>query len=219
MKIKSLIVAAASALMIAGSASAASLSIVGGKDVALPSNYNPQPNQVVAPGVNIGTVIKVFGNSPEGELFNGSNGLMLSHSRKLVYEYLGSQANHINEAIELIMGSSLNNKLSNVGDTIEAKDDGGIVDFMYKTTRPATLAVRKITNGIGHSGAAGSQFLSIGFYQEKDDSVLAFFGDGQKDNDHDDMIVRISIVPLPAGGLLLLTALGGFAAMRRRKTA
>jgi hypothetical protein len=29
--------------------------------------------------------------------------------------------------------------------------------------------------------------------------------------------VRISAVPLPAGGLLLLGALGGFAALRRRK--
>ncbi len=32
-------------------------------------------------------------------------------------------------------------------------------------------------------------------------------------------ITGISIVPLPAGGLLLLSALGGIAALRRRKTA
>jgi hypothetical protein len=31
--------------------------------------------------------------------------------------------------------------------------------------------------------------------------------------------VQIAAVPLPAGGLLLLGALGGFAALRRRKTA
>lgn len=52
--------------------------------------------------------------------------------------------------------------------------------------------------------------LSV-FYLGLDDS-----GAGDDDN-HDDILIRVEIstVPLPAGGLLLLTALGGIAATRR----
>ncbi len=53
-----------------------------------------------------------------------------------------------------------------------------------------------------------------------------WFDDGGASNDdnHDDMAIRISVsagsisqVPVPAAGLLLLTALGGLGVARRRK--
>ena len=61
-------------------------------------------------------------------------------------------------------------------------------------------------------------------------SVLLFLDDGGggSDDNHDDMVIRLTIVggdgyiapiPLPAGGLLLIGALGGLAALRRRKSA
>jgi hypothetical protein len=60
-------------------------------------------------------------------------------------------------------------------------------------------------------------------------SVLLFLDDGAGDgtDNHDDLIVRLDVlsggyiapVPLPAGGLLLIGALGGLAALRRRKAA
>ena len=53
------------------------------------------------------------------------------------------------------------------------------------------------------------------------DVVWVFFDDsGASDDDnHDDMVVRISAVPLPAGVLLLGLGLGGLAAYRRRQAA
>ncbi|WP_272491272.1 VPLPA-CTERM sorting domain-containing protein [Roseovarius autotrophicus] len=53
------------------------------------------------------------------------------------------------------------------------------------------------------------------FYLALDD------GGANDDGDFDDIIVRVDVsaVPLPAGGLLLLTALGGVAALRRRRKA
>jgi len=53
------------------------------------------------------------------------------------------------------------------------------------------------------------------FYLALDDSGA------NNDDNHDDIIVRVDVapIPLPAGGLLLLTALGGVAALRRRRKA
>jgi hypothetical protein len=53
------------------------------------------------------------------------------------------------------------------------------------------------------------------FYLALDDSGA------NNDDNHDDIIVRVDVapIPLPAGGLLLLTALGGMAVVRRRRKA
>lgn len=53
------------------------------------------------------------------------------------------------------------------------------------------------------------------FYLALDDSGA------DNDDNHDDIIVRVDVapIPLPAGGLLLLTALGGMAVLRRRRKA
>ena len=51
---------------------------------------------------------------------------------------------------------------------------------------------------------------------------LAFDDQSQgRDDNHDDLIIRVDVssVPVPAAGFLLLGALGGLAALRRRKTA
>jgi hypothetical protein len=60
--------------------------------------------------------------------------------------------------------------------------------------------------------------------------VLLFLDDGGGDrtDNHDDMVVSLQIlrggtfvapVPVPAAGFLLIGALGGLVALRRRKTA
>jgi hypothetical protein len=57
--------------------------------------------------------------------------------------------------------------------------------------------------------------------QDRSGTALWLFYDdmGLPGDNHDDFAVRVSVVPLPAGVLLLLTGLGGFALFRRRKTA
>jgi len=207
MKLRVSIAAAIASLAIAASANAASLSIVGGTDIALPADYNPAPPVA---GTGPGTIVRSFTSA---QIAFG--GLMLDMASKVTYTYIAKQANAQNYTIALPSGMSLSNK-GPLNASFSVTDDGGFVDFLFRTISSGAQ-ISEITNGVGATGPLARK-LDVAFLQEGSKSVLAFFDDGRGDSDFDDMVIRISVVPLPAGGLLLLTALGGFAAMRRRKT-
>lgn len=210
--------AAISSLLMATAVSAASLSISGGTNVVLPGGTDPHDPDYTAlaaidpalvPTIGIGDTILNFGNN--GTAFDGTNGLQLSHASKIRIMFLGKQANADNAALNL-GGGSLSNKGA-AGATITSVDLPNLVDLIFETIRNGSTD--SIQNGIGQTDSR----LSMGFYLENGKNALAFFGDGRGDTDWDDMVVRISIVPLPAGGLLLLSALGGFAVVRRKNKA
>lgn len=207
--------AAISSLFLATAVSAATLSIVGGADVTLDADHNPDYSDLalvdpaLVPTAGDGTMIKAFGFG--GEAFNGTNGLVLSSLSKVTITFLGKEAGASNTAFNFSGGSLSNNGAA--GSSISSIDAPDLVDFGFDTLVGGVLHF--IDNGIGQSDPS----LSMGFYQESARTVLAFFGDGRGDSDYDDMVVRISVVPLPAGGLLLLSAMGGFAVVRRKKKA
>jgi len=98
--------------------------------------------------------------------------------------------------------------------------DGGtgtLVDFSFDTNSDADT----IANGSENTGLRGF-FASVdGDAKAKEGSAIWLFlddsGAGPDDN-HDDMAIRLSVqVPVPAAGFLLVGALGGLAALRRRK--
>ena len=80
-----------------------------------------------------------------------------------------------------------------------------------------------VTNGGVNPIVGGANFFaSFGDGSTTEgNSLWLFFDDaGVPGDNHDDLAIRISgVVPLPAGGLLLLTAMGGLTIARRRKTA
>lgn len=211
--------AAISSLFLATAVSAASLSIVGGTDVVLSGAgdtlHNPDYTDLAAldpalvPTVGAGDTIKAFGNNATA--FDGSNGLALSDKSKIDIMFLGKHANASNSAFNLSGGSLSNNGAA--GATISAVDLPDWIALVFETIKAG--GPESITNNVGQT----DPLLSMGFYQENDKNVIAFFGDGRGDSDYDDMVVRISVVPLPAGGLLLLSAMGGFAVVRRKKKA
>jgi hypothetical protein len=200
--------------MLAGSASAATLSIVGGTADTVPAGYNPYPD---TPGLVIGDSIVAFDSSNIG-----GRGLFLDSRARVSFTYLGEEAGRINRAIELAGGTSLRNRLADVGKTISAVFGTGFVPFQFTSTGPSSGTMTVITNGIGGSPGLNMAFKLDGASDRVGKTGFVMFGDGVGDTDRDDMVlsVKVSAVPLPAGGLLILTALGALGvASRRRKAA
>ena len=199
---------AASALAVAltaGATSAATLSIVGGAPVALPGNYDL--GDAAGPLPDIGDLFTNF--------VGAGGGLLVNSAAYVTFTFLGKEAGNSNAAIELIGGGTLND--DTVGDTlIFTQLVAGFVNFMFQTNGAFGDS---ITNG-GASTLAGLDMAFSSVFNGGQ-SVYALFGDGGggNDNDYDDMLVRIDVaaIPVPAAGFLLLGALGGLAALRRRK--
>lgn len=213
MKFRILIGAALSSVVLATSSFAATLSVGDGADFTLTDGFNPSGSVIADYGLTTGvggTVVQQFTSA-------STTGLdLLGGSSPIRIKFLGTEASATNTAFSI--GSSvLDNKLNAINDTVFFVSGAGLVDFTFSTifsTNP--LVDGSIQNGGG--GTGHYQNLSMSFLQIDDENVLAFFGDGRFDQDIDDMVVLISAVPLPAGGLLLLSAFGGFAAFRRRKS-
>ena len=126
--------------------------------------------------------------------------------------------------------------------TVDNSAGGGLDRFTVSNVLSGLLGFSFVTSGGGLSvfngfnpdntqpaPSPGVNFF-VSFVHDQNASsgqgVYLFFDDdgAANDDNHDDMVVRlditggkITVVPLPAGGLLLLTALGGLAVARRRR--
>lgn len=116
----------------------------------------------------------------------------------------------------------------------------GLLSFSFKTNKGTGTAADDltVTNGANNANTPGLANFFVSFLPTPTatfgQSVLVFFDDtggfrpGFTDDDnHDDLVVRFDIVgegriapvPVPAAGFLLVGALGGLVALRRRRTA
>ncbi len=204
---------AALATVIATGASAATMSLEGtatGTHVLQAPGTFPDGYDLLAPA--IGTVLSYFSNADK----NASNGLSVSGPARVTYTYVGSEAGYQNYAL-YVLGTLFQNfdpGSTSPGDSVTVSAGGGLLDFAFGTVAPATL----ISN---NGGASGSGIFAIAYAQISATTWYAFFDDSAQHSDFDDLVIRIDVapIPLPAGGLLLIGALGGLAALRRRKTA
>ncbi len=194
-------------------AHAATLSLIGGaSDVILPANFS---------GVSHLSLTGLQAGVDKVTAFDSSHinqGLTLSETATIRFDYLGKEAGYINKAIEL----------AGFGELFSTDTAVAGVSSMTLTLSPGAfnlLPFKFTTSGGGGQEAVNGNIdnpLAIAFSQISSDgkSVIALFGDGAGDHDYDDMAIRISVVPLPPALALFGGALLGLGWLgRKRKTA
>lgn len=218
---KTLMMAAAAAFLSIGTAaSAATLSVVGGNAVAFNTgNYGTcdpgeGPSKCYDPngpagGLTVGLTAFTAADPYPGLAIVGG-------PAKVRVSFIGFENGSPARSVSFGPGLQLSTATDAIGDFYEFSQTGpGALNFSFKS------ALGSQAGSGGFQNTNGGLAPSIAFYVVDSRTVYAFFDDGGAgtNRDFDDMVVKISIVPVPAAGLLLLGSLGGFAALRRRKAA
>jgi hypothetical protein len=211
--------------IIAGSGapvSAATLNLIGGTTInSLPAGFGVLSDS----NGNVDRNDSLFGNLPTdtSTAFTVTNyfdsktaaeGLDLVGDSQVRFTYLGKEAGFNNTATSVgFGGGSFVNSTAVFGDTLTGDFLSGLLSFAFN-------------EGGGGSGTANNDglvstglTLAFGELFNGGRSVIAMFGDGGgNDNDLDDIVVRIDVVPLPAGLLLLLSGLLGLGFLGRYRS-
>lgn len=197
----------------ATTASAATLNLVGAYE-----NITVYGNDVV-PALN--TEIQMI----TGDQKTTDNGLFLNlngGSAEITYTFMGAEAGNTNFVAVLGDGLFANNGwfASNPGDQITStQSSSGLLQFAFGTAAPIQALGVFFNNALAFPSSPN---FAMGFSAIDDDSFFVMFDDiASGDRDFDDLVVRVDVaaVPLPAGILMLLTALMGMGALRRYQRA
>ena len=166
--IKTLVLAAGLALgTLASAASAATLSISGGTTVAVPRNYDPRP-AVSVPG----NAFTRFKSGTDGGPIGG--GVMVDRQAMVTYTFLGKEAAATNTLFALTDGAtSLFTNKAAIGTSATVRDDGGFLDFLFRTSGLKPKGDPAIVNG----GASQDKRLALVFsYRRVYDAAFSIQG-------------------------------------------
>lgn len=213
------------ALSLAGTASAATLTIDGGTAGSIPGSANVNN---ALPRLGLGP-----SSGPYGGYYGAQIGLTTNSKAKIRFTLLGWEAVFINTFTSGANSFASDGSGGNVG----TWNTAGIASFL-RTTLPglvsfdfetdggpgSTKSVFNGTNGLPAGGNVNFFASMVGDPTAKEgNSLYLFFDDdgNTQDDNHDDLVVRVDVaaVPVPAAGFMLFGALGGLAALRRRRKA
>jgi hypothetical protein len=199
----------------------AALVLTGGTEGTIPGG---EANEVIP---------ALFPGETEVEGYYGAQVLIIGGSDNLTFDLLGWEAGYTNEF--LYNGDSLPDPFNSPGpmsvSSLEtplktfstnviattASDEGLVLDFSF-----LVLGVQ-LTNAINPDDSNPIQPVGVNFFvsQLTPKSILLWLDDGGAgpDDDHDDLVVRITQTPLPLSLPLFLSGLGllGFLARQRRR--
>jgi len=209
-KIMVSIAACATAIFMGTAAQSAVLEISGGETAFLGGMFD----LTASTGLTAGTEIKTFTSANDGP----STGLMLLGApTNVTFTYLGSEAGNTNRAFETEDGHnflfSSDSAAVGASESVNVLNDGAVP---FKFTSTSCWWIFCDTDGASNDGNIDKD-LTMAFFQESPNSVIALFGDGGGDSDFDDMAIRISVVPLPPAFAVFGGAMLGLGWLARRR--
>lgn len=181
-------------------------SLPGQTVISVPVGFNPVglPSGLIS--VSDGDPIWIFeGPSVNGlALFDGPANLKIEY-----YGHESSNDNIFNFGGETLF-STASTTVGSPAATVTRLASTDLMDFFFETNPPGGDSAR--------NGGSYDSNLAIAFARLGDGSVLVLFEDGGG-RDFDDMVVRISALPLPAAAWLLISAILGLISVSRIRRA